>query len=139
MDVHVRRPVTTDLRRRRVSLSALPFIPYPQTLRHLRWPWITLAAAVCLLTACTKEKQPIGPQIIYAGLGISNRLEVGMTLNEVEKKNAHVRVRRHFPIAMQWWQRPFTPVQAYMVIDPWSGAQLSFDSHGQAPLFRFET
>src|SRR5687768_9580086 len=100
----------------------------------------TLLSTAFLLIACTKEEKPTGPQIIYAGLGISNRLEVGMTLNEVEKKNAHVQVRKNFPITMQWWQRPLTPVQGYDVTDPWSGAQLYFVSDGRKAIsFRFGT
>jgi hypothetical protein len=99
-----------------------------------------LVSSAFLLTACTKEEKPTGSQIIYAGLGISNQLEVGMTLNQVEKKNAHVQVGKRFPTAMRWWQRPFTPVQGYEVTDPRSGAQFVFDSNGrQALMFRFET
>lgn len=59
-----------------------------------------------LLMACRKEEKQAGPQIIYAGLGVSNCVEIGMTMAQIGKRNRDMEVSRFYPNA-RFWEKLF--------------------------------
>jgi len=83
--------------------------------------WLAFAAP---LAGCTKQEPPAGPQIIYAGLGVSNRLEVGMTLHDAGQRNDDLHVEKIWKPDTWPWEKPFQQPRAHRVTIPSLGADI---------------
>jgi hypothetical protein len=79
---------------------------------------------VCLLTACEKSEQASTPQILYAGLGISNRLEVGMSLKQIGKNNNDLKVTRTWKPDAWPWEKLFKKPKSFYAKVPSRGAMV---------------
>lgn len=91
-----------------------------------RWPLkvSVLIAGVWLFTGCRPEPRSDGPQIIYAGLGVSNQLQVGMTLQEIGARNDDVQVARHWKPDTRPWEKLFQKPRTFDVTIDSRGASL---------------
>jgi hypothetical protein len=75
-----------------------------------RWPkCFAIVLVICSSAGCKQE--PSGPQIIYAGFGISNYVEIGMTAAEVAKRNPDAEFKREFAPGTRFWEKPFVKPQ----------------------------
>jgi hypothetical protein len=96
-----------------------------------RWPkCFAIFLTLCISAGCKQQQKqkPSGPQIIYAGLGFSNRLEIGMTLAEVAKRNPDAEFNREFRPGTPFWARPFKTPSGIEIKVPSLGAE-SWVSH----------
>ena len=93
-----------------------------------RWIAIIAVAIGFLAAGCQQEQKPSGPQIIYAGLGVSNRLEIGMTLAEVAKRNPDAEFKPLFKTGTPFWAKPFKKPSGFEIKVPSLGAE-SWVSH----------
>jgi hypothetical protein len=83
-----------------------------------------VVAAIGLLTSgCKQEQKSSGPQIIYAGLGVSNSVEIGMTLAEIAKRNPDAEFKREFGPDTWFWEKPFKKPVSFRMTAPSQGAQ----------------
>jgi hypothetical protein len=78
----------------------------------------------CLWAGCDRRDEMTGPQIIYAGWGISNRLEVGMNLKRIGQNNGNVKVTRDWPEDMRFWEKPFRKPLSFYAQIPSRGASV---------------
>jgi hypothetical protein len=88
------------------------------------WPTcFAILLAVCLSPGCTPEQKSSSPQIIYAGLGVSNYVEIGMTFAEVAKRNRDAEFRPEFGPDTWFWEKPFKKPRNFEIKVPSRGAQ----------------
>lgn len=78
----------------------------------------------CLWMGCEKRAESTGPQIIYAGLGVSNRLEVGMNFKQIGKNNSDLKIDRFWVPDIPLWEKPFKKPQTIQGQIPSRGASL---------------
>jgi hypothetical protein len=91
------------------------------------WRFLRLsftAIIVGLLTACENREQASTPQIVYAGLGISNHLEVGMSLKQIGKNNNDLKVTRSWKPDAWPWEKLFKKPQSFYAKVPSRGAMV---------------
>src|SRR5436190_13807738 len=78
----------------------------------------------CLWVGCDKPKELNGPQIIYAGLGVSNRLEVGMNFKQIGKNNSDLKIERIWNPDIPPWEKLFKKPKMIQGQIPSRGASL---------------
>jgi hypothetical protein len=89
-------------------------------------PWpkcFAILVALCLSTGCKQQQKPSSPQIIYAGLGVSNYVEIGMMFADVAKRNPDAEFERVFPSGTPFWKRPFIKPSHFEMKVPSVGAE----------------
>ena len=91
-----------------------------------RWPkCFAILLALCLSVGCkqAQKQKPSSPQIIYAGLGVSNYVEIGMTFAEVAKRNPDAEFKRNFGPDTWFWEKPFKKPRGFELKVPSVGAE----------------
>jgi hypothetical protein len=100
------------------------------------WPTcFAILLAAGLFSGCKQRQnpKPPSPQIIYAGLGVSNYLELGMTSAEIAKRNPDAEFRRVFGPDTWFWEKPFKKHRTMEIQVPARGA-FSSPSHDRQPI-----
>jgi hypothetical protein len=78
----------------------------------------------CLWVGCGKPKELNGPQIVYAGLGVSNSIEVGMSFKQIGKNNSDLKIERLWDPNIPPWEKLFKKPRMIQAQIPSRGASL---------------
>jgi hypothetical protein len=105
------------------SLGRFTADAYPAAMRRLLKLGIAIIFS-CLWVGCGKPKELNGPQIVYAGLGVSNHLEVGMNLKQIGKYNGTLKMNRDWPADIRFWEKPFKKPLSFHAQIPSRGASV---------------